>query len=320
MKPTRRELLMLMAAASGCGHQADPTSENSAGAAAAQQAFRLAVCSETFQLEDFAEICRATLRTGYSGLEIAPFSLSEDPGAIPAAQRKQYRDTMQSEGVAYVGLHSLLTVPRGELHITTPDAAVRKRSWEYFRKLIDLCADLGENTVMVLGSSKQREATAGSTVEDAVKRLQEGLAEVGPQAQERGVLILLEPLAPHLCNVVTNLEQATAIVEAIGQPSVQTMFDVHNTAAETLPVGELLRRYIAHIRHVHINEMDGRRPGTGSYDYAALLQALRDVSYDGWLSLEVFHFEPSGEEVARASAEYLRRIESGEPKKTEPRA
>ena len=39
------------------------------------------------------------------------------------------------------------------------------------------------------------------------------------------------------------------------------MSDVHNTVAEQLPHDELIRRYFAHLRHVHLNEMDGRHPG-----------------------------------------------------------
>jgi sugar phosphate isomerase/epimerase len=273
--------------------------------------FRLAVCSETFQTQDFVEICRATLRTGYTGLEIAPFNLSDDPASIPAERRREYRDTMASEGVEYIGLHSLLTVPRGALHVTAPDASQRRRSWDYFQRLIDLSADLGSNSVMVLGSGKQRAAADSASVQDAVQRLREGLAQVAPHAAERGVVILLEPLAPHLCNVITTLQQAVDLVDAVGHTSLRTMFDVHNTAGEILPAGELIRKHSAYIRHVHINEMDGRHPTTGSYDFSAPLQALKDLSYQGWVSLEVFQFEPSGEEIARISAEYLRAIERG---------
>ena len=120
---------------------------------------------------------------------------------------------MSSEGVEYVGLHSLLTVPRGQLHITTPDETVRKRSREYFRELIDLCADLGDNSVMILGSGKQRRTVDGSSVEDATRRLQEGLASVAPHAESRGVTVLAETLAPHLCDVLTSLDETGAIVE-----------------------------------------------------------------------------------------------------------
>jgi sugar phosphate isomerase/epimerase len=88
------------------------------------------------------------------------------------------------------------------------------------------------------------------------------------------------------------------------------MFDTHNAAAEKVPHDQLIKTYSAYIKHVHINEMDGRHPGTGFYEFSVPLQALKDISYDGWLSLEVFRFEPSGEEIARASSAYLRNIES----------
>lgn len=310
MSPNRREVLALLACA-GCG-AGRPAEERAAAAAGGEAGrFRLAVCNETFRDADLREACQAARRTGYTGIEIAPFTLSADPAAISAAQRKEYRDILETEGLGYVGLHSLLTVPAGELHITTPDDGVRKRSWTYFRKLIDLCADLGDAGFMILGSGKQRRAVEGSTVEDATRRLQAGLAEVAGHAQDRGVTILPETLAPHLCDVLTSLDRTAQLVREIGHPAVQTMFDTHNAVAEKLPHDELIRKHADAIRHVHINEMDGRHPGTGSYDFSVPLQALRDIGYGGWLSLEVFRFEPSGEEIARLSSEYLRAVEAG---------
>lgn len=276
---------------------------------AEEAGFRLAVCNETFQDAGFAEGCELAVATGYTGLEIAPWTLSEDPAGLPAERRRECREAMAQAGVTYVGLHSLLTAPRGELHVTTPDDAVREKSWEYVRRLIDLCADLGDDSLMILGSGRQRRAVEGSTVEDAVKRLRDGLASVADHAGERGVTILPETLAPHLCDVLTSMEETRAMVDEIGHPAIQTVFDTHNAVAEVVPHDELIRRHAHVIKHVHINEMDGRHPGTGNYDFSVPLRALREIGYDGWLSLEVFQFEPSGEEIARVSAQYLRQLE-----------
>ncbi len=310
MTAHRREFLALLA---GCGWAACASKQEAADEAGAEDSssFRLAICNETFQGWDFPAGCRGAIDTGYTGIEIAPFTLSEDPASISAAVRRECRDVIASEGLGYVGLHSLLTVPADELHVTTPDDAVRNRSWEYFRRLIDLCADLGDDGMMILGSGRQRRTVDGSSVEDAVSRLRDGLASVAPHAADRGVMILPETLAPHLCDVLTSLEQTVQLVNEINHPAVQTMFDTHNAVAETVPHDELIRRHASLIRHVHINEMDGRHPGTGSYDFSVPLQALKDVGYDGWLSLEVFRFEPSGEEIARLSSRYLREVEAG---------
>ena len=193
MRPNRRELLTLLAV-SGCSPVPREDGRGDASDVGDPGKFRLAICNETFQGWDVTAGLRGALQTGYTGVEIAPFTLSEDPASVSASKRKEYRDVMESEGIGYVGLHSLLTVPRGELHITTLDDGVRQRSWEYFRKLIDLCADLGDNGMMILGSGRQRRTVEGSSVEDATKRLRDGLAEVADQAQERGVLILPETL------------------------------------------------------------------------------------------------------------------------------
>lgn len=271
--------------------------------------FRLAVCSGTFQAWSFAEACKGAVRTGYEGIEIAPHLLSDDPNSLSAARRRELRDIRESEGLLYVGLHDMLKAP-GWLHLTTPDRTRRERSWDYFRGLVDLCADLGDGGLMILGSARQRHAVDGVTRREARSRLAEGLAAVAPDAEARRVRILLEPLAPHLCDVVNNLGEAIAIVEQIGSPAVQSMFDTHNAVAEKLTHGDVVRKHYRYIRHVHVNELDGRHPGSGDYDFRPVLQALKDLAYPGWLSLEVFHFEHGPENIARDSARFIRDLEA----------
>jgi sugar phosphate isomerase/epimerase len=268
---------------------------------------RYSICSETFAGLSFAAACKAARRTGYSGIEIEPAGLGDDPAALSPAERRGIRSMIASEGLEYVGLHSFLKAPAG-LHLTTADAAVRAKSWDYFARVIDLAADLGERPVMVLGSSKQRAALSGTTAQDAVARLTEGLKMLAPVAQGRGAVVLMEPLAPQLCNIVNTLAEAMAIVRAVDSSAVQTIFDTHNTAAEKRPLDELIRDYLPWIRHVHLNEMDGQRPGASNFRFGPVLETLRKAGYAGWLSVEVFDFKPDGETVARLALEHLRKV------------
>ncbi len=251
---TRREAILSLGAAAPLA------------AAAAPEPFRLAVCNETFEGSSFAEACRLAAETGYTGLEIMPSTLAPDPAALSSAKRAELRRTMKDAGVKFSGLHAAMSAPAG-LHLTTPDEALRQRSWGHFRQMIDLCADLGAGGYLVLGSGKQRAAAKGESVGDAVKRLRDGLAESAKHARELGVLLLAEPLGPHLCNVLTTLAEAVELVRSINQPEVQTMFDTHNAVSEKEPHDALIRRYASHLRHVHVNEMDGRHPGTGSFPW-----------------------------------------------------
>ena len=266
---------------------------------------RLAICNEIFENWGFAETCKAVSQAGYTGLEISPFTLSSDPASISADARREYCGIMASEGLRFVGLHWLMVTPKG-LHVTTPDAALRERSWGHIRSLIDLCADLGPGGVMVFGSPAQRGTTGGSTPAEATRRYVEGLASVAPHALERGVTVLVEALPRNQCDVVLTLDEAAGIVREIGSPAIQTMFDTHNAVDEVEPHAALVEKHFDVIRHVHVNEMDGGHPGTSSYDFRPVLGALRRLKYAGWVSLEAFNFKPGAETIANDSIRYLK--------------
>lgn len=270
---------------------------------------RHAICNEIFQGWSFADAAKFARAAGYTGLEIAPFTLAPNPSAISPAERLEYRDILKSEGLSFVGLHWLMVSPKG-LHVTTPDAALRERSWQHIRDLIDLCADLGPNGVMVFGSPVQRSTVDGSTIEEATARYTDGLSSVAAQAGQRGVTILVEALPIDQSDVVNTLAQAASIVRQIGSPAIQTMFDTHNTADETEPHSALIEKYFDLIRHVHVNEMDGRHPGVRhevDYDFKPVLRTLARLGYEGWFSLEAFDFSFGAERIARESIDYLNR-------------
>src|SRR5205085_3597073 len=65
--------------------------------------FRQAICNEAFDKWPFAEACKAIRKAGYSGIEIAPFTLAETPASITGDARREYRDIIASEGLQFVG-------------------------------------------------------------------------------------------------------------------------------------------------------------------------------------------------------------------------
>ena len=266
--------------------------------------FRHSICNEAFEKWPFARACQAIRQAGYTGIEIAPFTLAETPGAITAAGRAECRDIIGSEGLKFVGLHWLMVSPKG-LHVTGPDTELRRRSWDHIRALIDLCADLGPDGVMVFGSPQQRKTTGGLTREQATRHYIDGLAAVAPQAEARGVQVLVEALPVAQSDVVQTLAEAVAIVREIDSPAIRTMFDVHNAIDEEEPHAALVDRYFEYIRHVHVNELDGRHCGAGGYDYKPVLEVLRRRGYTGWISLEAFDFTPGAERLANESLRHL---------------
>lgn len=271
--------------------------------------FKLSVCNELYGGSDFADSCRSMRSAGWTGIEIAPFTLMQDATKLPAERRREIRDIIVSEGLGFVGLHWLTVGPEG-LHVTTPDEAVRRRSWEYVRGLVELCADLrprgDTGGVMVFGSPMQRRTTGGLTREQAEANFIEGVRTIVPDLEAVGVTLCVEALPTDQCDVIISLDRAAEIVNEIGSPMVQTMFDSHNAIEEEQPHDELVSKHWSKIRHIHVNELDGSYPRkAGGYDFKPVLQVAADRKFQGWVSMEVFDFSPGAERIVTESIAYL---------------
>ena len=131
-----------------------------------------AICNELFGEISFAQSCFLLQKHGYGGMEIAPFTLSDDPRELASSRVGETRLMLEDHGLEFAGLHWLFVKPEG-LHITTPDEKTRRRSWDHLKRLVDLAGRLGGGS-LVLGSPKQRNRL-GIPREQAVGYLEEGL-------------------------------------------------------------------------------------------------------------------------------------------------
>src|SRR5260221_9760385 len=113
-----------------------------------------AICNETFDGWEHARVCRRVAELGYTGLEVAPFTLASRITDVTAARRTELRRQAEATGIQIIGLHWLLAKTQG-FHLTSPDAAIRKTTGEYLADLARAAADLGGD-LLVLGSPLQR--------------------------------------------------------------------------------------------------------------------------------------------------------------------
>ena len=155
---------------------------------------RIALCNEVIAAMPFERQCAFARSVGYDAIEIAPFTLTDDPARLPTAQAATWRRAATDAGIAITSLHYLLRAPSG-LSITTSDAGQRHRTVDVMRALCGLAADLGAR-VLVHGSPDQRALAAGEE-DDGRKRGIDCFAAVAEAAAQARVVYCIEPLSRH---------------------------------------------------------------------------------------------------------------------------
>jgi sugar phosphate isomerase/epimerase len=268
---------------------------------------KYAICNETFEGWDHNRVCQRVAELGYGGLELAPFTLAPRIADVTAARRSELRRQAESAGLQIVGLHWLLAKTQG-FHLTAPEAAVRKTTGEYLAQLAHAAADLGGH-LLVLGSPLQRNLAEGISRERGYELAADSISHCLKALEETHVSLLLEPLGPSDTNFLTTAAEGAALIERIAHPAVQLHLDVKAMSTEAIPVPEIIRSHAKLMRHFHANDPNLRGPGFGKTDFKPIFQALKDVRYDGWVSVEVFDYTPDPDTIARESICYMRECE-----------
>ena len=270
---------------------------------------RIALCNEVIAPMPFPRQCEYAAKLGYDGLEIAPYTLSEEPHRVGTAQIAAARSAAGDCGVAVTGLHWLLVKPAG-LSISARDETVRKKTIDVMLSLVDLCAELG-GRYLVHGSPQQRRVEAGETRAAAMARAKECFAGVAERAQKAGVVYCIEPLSSEQTPLINTLQEAAAMVAEIKNDSIKSMLDCSSAGRmEKEPLGALVERWLPQglIAHVQVNDRNRRGPGQGEQRFAPLFAALRRHGYAGDVAVEPFDYVPDGPGAAARAIGYIRGI------------
>jgi sugar phosphate isomerase/epimerase len=270
---------------------------------------RIALCNEVIAPMSFPAQCEYAAKLGYDGLEVAPYTLSEEPHRMGAAQIAAARAAAEDAGIAVTGLHWLLIKPGG-LSISSKDQKTREKTIDVMLALVDLCAALG-GKYLVHGSPQQRRVDAGETRAAAMARAQESFAAIAERAQKAGVVYCIEPLAAETTPLINTLDEAARMVAEINSSSVKTMLDCSAASRmEKEPLPALVERYVPRgmIAHVQVNDRNRRGPGQGEQRFAPLLNALRRHGYAGDIAVEPFDYVPDGPGAAARAIGYIRGI------------
>jgi D-psicose/D-tagatose/L-ribulose 3-epimerase len=252
---------------------------------------------------------------GFDGVEVPLF----EPSEFAAADIRR--------GLADNGLEcTICSILTGGLNMISGDAAVREKTRIHMQDCAEAAAEVGARIICGPLYSPVGLMTGQRRTGDEWKRAVDCYQAIGPTLSQYGVTIAIEPLNRFETYFLNTAADAVALCDAIGHPNVGILFDTFHANIEEKHVADAYRLVGRHLKHVHTCENDRGIPGTGHVDWPGVFQALRDVDYDGWLTIESFGFAlgelsaaasiwrdiaPSPESIAFEGVKFLKRGVAG---------
>lgn len=236
------------------------------------------IWSEEFGPDSLALLPRIK-EAGFDGVQVPLFR----PAEFPAAQvRKAFaaNDLECSVCAIFIDGQSLIS----------DDAATRHVAQRHIQDSIKATAEAGANFVggplyCPVGYLPGRRRTA-----DEWKWAVEGYQSAGATLKAHGVTLGIEPLNRFETFFLNTAADSAALCDQIGDPNIGVLLDTFHANIEEKDLGNAIRKLGRHLKHVHSCENDRGIPGSGHVQWDSLRGAVRDIGYDGWLTIESFGF------------------------------
>jgi D-psicose/D-tagatose/L-ribulose 3-epimerase len=216
---------------------------------------------------------------GFDGVEVPLFRPSE----FAAADIRR--------GVEENGLEcTVCSVLVDGLSLVSDDADVRRKTLAHMKEAVKASAEAGASVIAgplycPVGYLPGRRRTL-----DEWKRAVEGYQALGDTLASHAVTIAIEPLNRFETFFLNTAADAARLSAEINHPNVGILFDTFHANIEEKDIGAGYRTVGKHLKHVHTCENDRGIPGSGHVEWTGVFRALREIGYDGWLTIESFGF------------------------------
>lgn len=249
---------------------------------------------------------------GFDGVELF---LSPDEPASPVAVKRMLEDHELEVTTCSV-------LPRSA-NLVSSDPKVRASGIEFLNKCIDRTAELGAQVICGPLYAGLGVMTGARRTSEEWKYAVDGLDQAARHARDLKVTLCIEPLNRFETYFLNTQSDAARLVKDVGAPNVRVHYDTfHANIEEKNPTASLLSIKNV-LGHVHISENDRGIPGSGHNDWRGLLSVLKQIGYDGWLTIESFakpepelaaaaaiwrDMAPSGDELARSGIRFITKL------------
>ncbi|WP_229203506.1 sugar phosphate isomerase/epimerase family protein [Dyadobacter jejuensis] len=175
-----------------------------------------------------------------------------------------------------------------EHNLISPDANVRRRAVTYLKGCLDCSLVLGASKLMGPLHSALGTFTGNPATELEWNYAVEGIREVADYAESLDIVLGMEYLNRFELYLTSSTQELLDFVKAVNHPNCRVMFDTFHANIEEKNVGDAIRLAKDQITFIQLSENDRSTPGAGNVDWDGVFAAIKEINYDGWLSIEAF--------------------------------
>jgi sugar phosphate isomerase/epimerase len=189
------------------------------------------------------------------------------------------------------------------LTLTDPSPEKRAKAVAFISEIITFGARFGAPAIV---GSMQGNVAWGTTKEQALNWLAEGLERLGRFAETKNVKLIYEPLNRYETNLINDLSTAAGFVRALRTQNVSLLADLFHMNIEEVSIAESIRANHTLIGHVHLADSNRRPGGMGHIPLQEVGRALKEIGYQGYVSAEAFPYPDPDTAAAQTIKEYQR--------------
>ncbi|WP_020620915.1 sugar phosphate isomerase/epimerase family protein [Paenibacillus daejeonensis] len=230
-------------------------------------------------------------KAGYDGIEL---SLNETGELSLESTDSELAEIKARLEDAELELAGLATGLYWDYAMTSEDAAKRTKAVDVCKKQLESAAALGVDAILVIPGAVGVDFIPGSEVVDydvAYDRALEAIGSLVPFAEQAGVAIAIENVWNKF--LLSPLE-LRGFIDSHQSAYVGSYFDVGNTVQNGYPE-QWIRILGDRIKKVHFKDYRRQAGGlhgfvdllAGDVDYPAVMQALRGIGYDNYVTAEM---------------------------------
>jgi D-psicose/D-tagatose/L-ribulose 3-epimerase len=227
--------------------------------------------------EDHLPLCEQLKGMGYDGIEIPLFEM--DP-----AHYERLGKQLDGLGLA----RTAVTVRTAADNPISPDPKIRAAGVAANCRAIDCCAAGGVQMLVGPIHSALGEFTGKSPTADEWKWAVEGIRTTAEHAATQKVMLGIEALNRFECYFLNCMADLARFVDEVDHPNCRLMYDTFHANIEEKNPREAIQLAKKDLGHVHISENDRSTPGSGGVRWQENFDALREIGYNGWLTIEAF--------------------------------